>query len=404
MNDLKISIAIPYKRRLHNIKIVLASLADQTMDASEFEVIVGAMEYSPEYVAACAEFAGRLNLVSVMVDEEWNFSRARNLALRHASGEIILVLDADMALPSNMLQTLYDRHFADQQNVCVLGQMIGYSYDMITNGVASVEELPYDHYRGVLAELESMGSVWTDERCRLAASPTPWTMVFAAMVALPAATVRRHGLMFDEAFRGWGAEDQEWGYRIHRTGTPIILADDVYGLHLPHLRTASRDLPSLARNKGYFLAKWPSFEVELFRKYDLDTGLRLYLDLVRELAAVVPDPGHTLGIVRGTVDGAAVVAIGAVLDEKSRVRDPAVTALFDVGSPLEVLPLVGIALPYSDKSIHECRILPSIGRLSAQFRDAVSNEAARVAHATVQQPLPDHEIAAGHVIADSAVR
>ena len=49
----KISVCIPYKQRIENIEIVFDELSNQTMDTAEFEVIVGAMEYSEE----CKKFS-----------------------------------------------------------------------------------------------------------------------------------------------------------------------------------------------------------------------------------------------------------------------------------------------------------------------------------------------------------
>ena len=43
MNKFKISVCIPYKQRLENLKIVFEALVNQTMPSSEFEVIIGAM-------------------------------------------------------------------------------------------------------------------------------------------------------------------------------------------------------------------------------------------------------------------------------------------------------------------------------------------------------------------------
>ena len=87
------SIVIPYKQRLDNIRLCFESLAEQTLDSSQFEVLVGAMEYSPEYVALCREFTGRLTIVSVLSDAPWQITHARNLAMRQASGQVMVQLD-----------------------------------------------------------------------------------------------------------------------------------------------------------------------------------------------------------------------------------------------------------------------------------------------------------------------
>src|SRR5690242_4221798 len=134
----KFSIVIPYKNRLDTLRVVFAALAEQTMDRTDFEVIVGVMEYSPEYLQLCREYSDRLHVVSVMTAEDWNVGRARNLAIRHATGQVLLTLDADIALPPSVLRTTYDQYFAHQQNLCVAGQFVGYD-EAITQDVDVTE-------------------------------------------------------------------------------------------------------------------------------------------------------------------------------------------------------------------------------------------------------------------------
>jgi GT2 family glycosyltransferase len=379
MSELKFSVVIPCKQRLHNIEIVFGSLADQSMDSSEFEVIVGAMEYSAEYVRICQEFKGRLNIVTVMTDETWNVGRARNLAIRHASGQVIVLLDADMAVPSKLLRTLHDRYFSSGQNACVLGQMIGYSdVDGFDVGTGEFDVLPYSHYRTVLAGLEATGISAEDPRWQICPVPLPWTLVWTALVALPAATIRQHGLVFDEGFSGWGPEDQEWGYRVHSSGTPIVLGRDIYGLHLPHLRDAAANLKTDRVNSRYFLNKWPCTDVELSRAFGWEMANRGYRDIKRELASAVTHDGLSLGVVRGTADGRDTLIIGATLDGQARLQDPDARSLLDDGPPAEVLPLAGFALPYPDNEVDDCHILPPIWRLRAPYLGTVLREAERV--------------------------
>jgi glycosyltransferase involved in cell wall biosynthesis len=380
MGELAFSIVIPYKQRLRNLRIVLSSLAEQTLPGSRFEVVVGAMEYAEEYLELCREFAGRLNLVTVMADGEWNCSRARNMALRQAAGEVIVLLDADVALPERCLESLYDRYFATGQNVCVLGQLIG------RDGLTDVEEadLPEQtHHRERLAELDAASGLRGDKRWRFDPVVLPWTIVWTGFVALPAAAVRRHDLYFDENFWGWGGEDLEWGYRVGASGTPIVRGEDVYGLHLPHARNVAANFRTCGVNKDYFLAKWPVLEVELYRAYECWEANRRYDEARSEVAGATGDSSLRLGVARGTVDGADTLLIGAVLDEQGRIHDGEHDALFDAGAPDVVLPLVGLALPFDEHSVSECLLLPPVLRLGAPYRETVLREAERVARRVV---------------------
>ncbi|MFJ1598561.1 glycosyltransferase [Streptomyces sp. NPDC088261] len=379
----KFSVVIPYKQRLDNIRLVFAALAEQTLDRSEFEVVVGALEYSGEYVATCQEFMDRLDIVTVMSDEKWNLSRARNLAIRQATGQVYVFLDADMVLPPNCLRNLYDRHYAHGQSICVVGQMIGYD-EVVDSQVDVVEALPFSHYREALAALDAGTTEVLDERWspayESAIARFPWVFARGGFLALSADTLHRHGLLFDEGFDGWGPEDQEWGFRVASTGTPIVLREDVVGLHLPHARDLSVNGATAHVNNRYYLGKWPRLDLELALVFGWLETDRIYPDVERELAGAAGGKGRALGVVRGTINGRTGLVVGAVTEGGALRPSPETDALFDPRSPLDVLPLAGFALPYGDKSVEECRVLPTVTALSERYREAVLREAERVAH------------------------
>ncbi|MFI2710805.1 glycosyltransferase [Micromonospora sp. NPDC018662] len=371
----KISVSIPYRRRLHNLGLVLESLARQTMDRAEFEVVVGAMEYAEEYVDLCRRFTDRLDIVSVVSSREFHIPHARNLAMRQASGEIVVQMDADTLLPPDALRNLYDRHFAFGQRVCVVGQVVGYGNNN-DGDVTSIEPLPYDAH---LANLDAMAAApdWPADPRFQVDHVIPWAFGWTGLIALPRALVREHRLYFDESFRGWGVDDLEWSYRVCASGTPIVLRPDVYALHLPHLRDTAANRVTETANYRRFLRKWPGPDVELAHAIgDVEANAR-YLEFRRELRAV--GEGRPVGTLRGRVAGRSVLVVGAALDPGRRPVDPAVGDLFDDGAAVEALPLAGLALPYDEGEVDEARVLPAVGRFSAGWRDAVAAEAARVA-------------------------
>jgi GT2 family glycosyltransferase len=414
VSDLKFSIVIPYKQRLDNIRAVFTSLAEQSLDPSGFEVVVGVMEYDPRFVALCAEFTDRLRIVSVLTADEWNTSQARNLGIRNASGQVVVVLDADVALAPTALRNLWERYYQHGQNVCVQGQVLGYDA-VLDDDVEDVEALSFDTYRPVLAELDGVDRAQLDPRWSEEYAPAfarfPWAFVRTGLMALPTSTIRRHGLLLDEGFRGWGAEDQEWGLRIARTGTPILLGQGVHGVHLPHRRDFTVQDRTATRTNRYYLAKWPRPELELALAFGgwLEAA-RLYDEAGLQLAEA--GAGHRIGVVRGNVGGAHVLAVGALLGETPqagsqplsqtasqpgpqpgaqgdlRVADPEVEMLFGAAelARCEVLPLAGFALPYDDDSIDECHLLAPVFRLSAPYQEAVRREAQRVARKLMPSP------------------
>ncbi|RKN44910.1 glycosyltransferase family 2 protein [Streptomyces hoynatensis] len=380
MNDVKLSLVIPYKGRLANLRTVFEALAHQTMDGSEFEVLVGAMEYSEEYVGACREFTGRLNIVSVLSAAEFEIPRARNLGMRQATGEVVVQMDADTLLAPGALQNLYDRHFSFGQDVCVVGQVVGYGNN--DRDVTSVDVRPYAHYRAALEELGRAGGAGGDPRF-LVPHVVPWAFAWTGLIALRLATVRANGLYFDESFHGWGVDDLEWGYRICATHTPIVLRPDVYALHLPHLRDRAANERTERANYRRFLRKWPAPDVELAHAFGDVAANARFLGYLEELRKVTGGPPGSLGVARGRACGRDLLLVGVLTGAEGRVGDPGPFAMFDGASPAEVWPLAGLALPYEDGEVAECRILPPVSGFSAPYRKAIRAEAERVAGTVV---------------------
>ncbi|MGW0836123.1 glycosyltransferase family A protein [Streptomyces prunicolor] len=383
MGDLEFSIVIPYKQRRDNLKITLETLTTQTADDIPFEVVVGVMEYAVEYVELCREFADRLRIVSVLADEEWSQSTARNLALTQACGRVVVFLDADMAVPREFLRNLRDRHFAHGQNVCVVGQAVGYE-DVIDTDAGADDLLPHQQYRDFLAELESGDTVpamderWTPEFAPVV-QRCPWALVRSGLVALPRTLIEQHRLYFDEGFRGWGPEDQEWGLRISLTGTPILFQQDVYAVHMPHPRDTAANGRTAWLNNRYYLRKWPRRELELALSFGWTKTAHIYADVEADLSRAAGSEGAlSIGVVRARVDGRDTLLVGAPLDARS-LPDIATAALLDVGSTPEVFPLAGFGLPYEDSSVEECRVLAPISLLREEYRTAIIREARRAA-------------------------
>lgn len=385
MSNPLLSIVIPYKQRLENIRAVFTSLTEQTLPSSEFEVVVGVMEYCEDYVAMCRDFTDILEITSVLVHGEWNTSRARNLGLRHASGRIVVVVDADVILAPDTLWNLYHRHYRHGQQVCVLGQMVGYDEAVVSHDTDPTEALPYAHYRKIMADLGPADRALLDRRWGAdhvsAFGRFPWAFAKTGLMALPLDAVREHGLLLDEGFRDWGPEDQEWGLRITQSGIPMVLGQDVYGLHLPHPRDLEAQDRAAALTNKHYLAKWPRLDLELALTFGgwLEAD-RLYPEIELELARAAD--GGSLGAVLGRVGEDEVIVLGARLDHAAEPVDAQAPEFADLVRPT-TKPLVGFALPFEDASLAECRILPTLGRLSERCQAAIYSEAARVARKVV---------------------
>ena len=110
------------------------------------------MEYSTELIAASLRLCDRLNVVTVCSSREFHIPRARNLAMRNATGDVVVHMDADTMLHPDALQRLYDRCFAFGQRVCAVGQVVGYGNNQ-DGDVESVELRRYHEHLTALREM-----------------------------------------------------------------------------------------------------------------------------------------------------------------------------------------------------------------------------------------------------------
>jgi GT2 family glycosyltransferase len=375
----KLSVCVPYKARLDNLAIALEALARQTMSAADFEVIIGAMEYSTELIDLCGGFRDRLNLVTVCSSREFHIPRARNLAMRNATGEVVVQIDADTMLAPEALQRLYDYCFAFGQRVCAVGQVVG--YDNNEDGdIDAVELRPYDEHLAALSEMAAAPGWPADPRFQVDHNIS-WAFAWTGLIALPAAAVASDRLYFDESFRGWGNDDLEWGYRVCASGIPIVLRPDVYGLHLPHRRNATANTLTAKANADRFLRKWPRRDVELVCLAG-DTRANGQWPSYRESLARASDAA-AFGVAAGTADGGTVLLVGVPLDDADNPVGREHLARFDVQADVTILPLTGVALPFESGEVASCRVGPRIQRLPAGYRDAVLAEAERVARRVI---------------------
>ncbi|MER7172974.1 glycosyltransferase family 2 protein [Streptomyces mesophilus] len=372
----KLSLIIPYERRPDNLTLALEGLLHQTMDRDDFEVVIGTTKYDEEYLSLTRAAARRLRLVTVMTHEDFEIPRARNMAMRQATGSVIVNMDADTLLPAEMLEHLYERHYASGQSACVVGQVLGYgnNYD---GDVPHVEKEPFSVWRERLEEIRGTAEEPRDPRFQVE-HVIPWSFAWTGLIALPARLLHQHDLYFDESFRGWGVDDIEWGHRIAATGTPIVLRKDLYALHLPHTRDSAANFATEAITYRQFLRKWPGLDVELAAAFSDVEANTLYPRLQAELRTVLPRGATQLGSVGGTVAGADTLFLGVPFDADLRILDPFVRDALDPAEPAETLPLIGMALPHEDGEMERCHIMPAIAQLSATYRDKVRATARRV--------------------------
>jgi glycosyltransferase involved in cell wall biosynthesis len=160
---------------------------------------------------------------------------ARNAGAAAARGDVLLFLDADVIALPTLLRT--------HAELAAPGRVVsGSPWCWREAGAAATDPIP-------AGEVVQAGG------------PAPWLHFVTRVVSLPRDDFWRVG-GFDTGFRGYGFEDWELGYRLHRAGSAFVLASDGSGYHQPH-DVSDRGPADLRRNYGWFLQRHPDLDVAL---------------------------------------------------------------------------------------------------------------------------------------------
>lgn len=268
-----ISIVIPIYNNREPIHRVLASLSQQTYPRKKYEVIVvedGSTQPAEDLIDFWKKF---FNLKYYPAETRGGISRARNIGIDQASGEVVVFLDSDMIVPSEFVS----EHSKIHQEESSVG--IGYrvrlsrrvppvSIGDIIHNFQLIEQLPCSQ-----DEREEVYQICGSQVNNL---PVPWVCVYGCNFSVPRKDVIDVG-KFDEQFqKNWGGEDIEFAYRLYKKGLKFTLNRSACGYHIFHHSNWTKNLRAFDKNMFLFLKKHPELEIELY-KDNLDITLAEYI-------------------------------------------------------------------------------------------------------------------------------
>ncbi|MGE4169661.1 MAG: glycosyltransferase family 2 protein [Candidatus Margulisiibacteriota bacterium] len=219
----KISIIIGTFNQCEVLERVLTAYQTQTMDPQHFEVVVVDSGSSDGTHALFGRFkpAFRLNAI---IQQNKGKAAARNRAVAEASGEIIIITDADMIPDPNFVATHWEAHQNSAKVQCFEGRTFNMNYlhwPPIPNEI-------YPYIKRNYAEMAPLG----------------WYYFLTGNVSLPKSVFMEEG-GFDTDFTGYGWEDLELGYRLFQKKIPLSYLKSAvnYHYHVVH------DQDEIARNE-----------------------------------------------------------------------------------------------------------------------------------------------------------
>jgi len=190
------------------------------------EVIVCDDGSADDTEGTALSFAGELPLQYLRQEHRgFRAAAARNLGIRRATSDIVILVDSDVVLPAGFLRAHIRRHRGAPSDRLVFGYRRRVRVAPHPNTrLACVADYEADHRE---ARFGPKGREFE-------ASPTPWYFAYSCNLSL-SGHIRRQ--LFDENFVGWGNEDLEYAYRAMAGGARIVCAPEASLWHVDEGRT-----------------------------------------------------------------------------------------------------------------------------------------------------------------------
>jgi glycosyltransferase involved in cell wall biosynthesis len=265
---MKATVVIPTYNRARRLADLLRCLTSQ---GNSLERVVVCDDGSTDDTADVARsFGDELPIVYAHQPHRgFRAGQARNMGIARSVGDVIIFVDDDVLVAPDFVSRHLDAHIGARRPRIA----IGYRHRSLTpfeswSELGSTE--PDDRVPDLGLEAEGIG-----------AHPTPWFFVYSCNFSM---TRQATTPTFDEAFVGWGMEDIEFGYRLHKTGYEVVAAPGARVLHIDddrprdpfrcEVRTIEPVYDTYVRNAIYFMDKYPDDALLAER---IRTDLRWYV-------------------------------------------------------------------------------------------------------------------------------
>lgn len=391
-----LSVVVPTYNRSGFLRTLLGQLTGQSLPVSDFEVVVSDDGSSDDTKAVVDSFADRLRLkYHFQEDLGFRAAEARNAGARLATGPILVFMDTGTLVgPDYLAHHLAAHRDADRPHA-VVGYAYGYNPEAPMPGLADIlaahgpEEVLARH-RDDPAFLDVRHGLLEGCDFDLNRRAVPWMFFWTNNCSMRTADFWAIG-GFDEGFSGWGVEDLDLGFRVHRHGLPFLVSRDAWVIESPHDRDVESNWRQFRLNIGQFLDKFPEPVIEVgymlvqkLRLFDWDEEYRRVLDAA-EATRTLDVSGELSAAAAGLPAGARIVVFGAggnvpdslppatLLDHDRELLDKALASGVHTGHHA-----IGLRTPLADGSADVVVITSRLAVLWDRWGDEVLAEARRI--------------------------
>jgi len=237
-----VSIVVPVYNRKTILSKTLAGIINQTYPAHLIEAIIADDGSSDGVEEIIPHYENFLNIKYVKQDDKgYRLSAVRNLGIKAATHDCIIILDCDM-LPTPELVESYMQYL----HVTSEAVLIGYRRFVCTDKLSAQEiredinlalDLPdIIANNPIITKKGSMGPTkdWRekiyDQTNFLKDLDYPFRVFCGGNVAFHKSVISKTSY-FDTSFQNWGGEDTEMGFRIYNSGYYFIPVKGATALH-----------------------------------------------------------------------------------------------------------------------------------------------------------------------------
>ncbi|MFE7622478.1 glycosyltransferase family 2 protein [Streptomyces sp. NPDC057509] len=255
-----VSLIIPSFNSRNALEVCLTSLNHQRLGPADSLEIVVVDDGSDDGTRSMVEnFSCKFPLRCIHKPRtpESGRSAARNTAIEAATGDLVVMIDADEVVPPTCVAE-HIRYHEHRPDLVVLGPR-GYFAEGHIDLERLGSEFTFDALPPVIGG-DSRGGVLAKLSHNLNNMATCWHYLFSCN-----ASVRREHLSavggFEESFTGWGLEDSELGYRLRQRGLAFAYNPQAVLYH-QHAQVLDKDMYADWRvNLSHFTTLHPAPEV-----------------------------------------------------------------------------------------------------------------------------------------------
>jgi GT2 family glycosyltransferase len=400
----RISVVIPTYNHSELLAQTLHNLTRQDLPTSRYEVVVADDGSADDTRDVVRSFAGRLR-IGYHFQEDLGFraAAARNGGARVASAPLLAFLDTGSMVGPSFVSRHLAAHDGGPSGRAVLGLSYGYNPEDPIEGVdeallTNTPEAVVARYGDDPAFQDIRHPDFVDCGFDLDRRAVPWMLFWTGNCSVAAADFWRVG-GFDEDFNGWGGEDIDLGFRLHRAGLRLRLAPDIWAVVAPHDRDTSANDEALKTNVTRFLHKFPEPIVEIgwgvvakylimpwemeYRRL-LDWQEKVHdLDVADEIAALARDvrPGERVAVLGCGSRVPADLGTAVLVEFDEQQLRAASTGTHHIGHHA-----VGIRTVLPDRAVDTVLVTSRLAGLWETWGDLIRQEAARIGRRTLTSP------------------